>query len=172
MGLAAVVSKQDRSLVQSWQDLIVELFGKCKNYHQCDSKERNMSQSSTFSSETFWSLGYQNLLFSSTAGDRKKARTREMFEIISEAKKGNEYSDRMAGSDRFGTDEEISSRRHAYQFRCWSCLEQGNNICFLPCKLTYVFLESSHRHKNIFPQSCKHHILYTIKSFINMFYFK
>lgn len=41
-----------------------------------------------------------------------------MFEIISETEKGNEYSDRMAGIDRFRTDKEISSRRHAYQFRC------------------------------------------------------
>lgn len=69
----------------------------------------------------------KSICFSPT-GDRKKARVREMFEIVPEASKGNECSDRVAGSDRCRINKEILSGGNAFWFGCWSCLGQGNNI--------------------------------------------
>lgn len=46
-------------------------------------------------------------------GNRKKATVGEMLEIVPQDEKGNECLDRMAGSNRYGTDKEISSWRNA-----------------------------------------------------------
>lgn len=42
-------------------------------------------------------------------GNRKKATVGEMLEIVPQDEKGNECLDRMAGSNGYGTDKEISS---------------------------------------------------------------
>lgn len=63
-----------------------------------------------------------------SAGDRKKARVREVLEIVPEATKRNKCYDRMAGSDRCRIDKEISCAWHAAQFGFWNCLGQGNNV--------------------------------------------
>lgn len=48
-----------------------------------------------------------------SVGNRKKATVGEMLEIVPKDAKGNECLDRMAGSYRYGIDEEISGRRNA-----------------------------------------------------------
>lgn len=63
-----------------------------------------------------------------SAGDREKARVREMLEIVPETTEGDQCSDGVAGSDRRGTDKEVGCAGHAKQLGCWNCLGQGNNM--------------------------------------------
>lgn len=53
-----------------------------------------------------------------SAGDRKKARVREMLEIVPETPEGDQCPDGVAGSDRRGTDKEIGCAGHAQQLGC------------------------------------------------------
>lgn len=53
-----------------------------------------------------------------SAGDRKKAGVREMLEIVPETAERDQCPDRVARSDRRGTDKEIGGAGDAEQFGC------------------------------------------------------
>lgn len=51
-----------------------------------------------------------------------------MLEIVPETAERDQRPDRVARSDRRGTDKEIGGAGDAEQFGCWNCLGQGNNV--------------------------------------------